>query len=350
MTNLGVGGDGKRRRQFFKTKIEAEQCLNEDARTTTDPLHGRRHEVMFSLERVDTFGVSLHEVVEFYRLHGAKKTNPLLTDSIRLFFEHKKLIGRGHNYFDRMTVVLRQLTEYVGDKAKVGDITTDQLQKFVYVEHGHTSNVTKVNLLTHLSVFFNFCTRHDLSSFNPVKKIERPSVKFSPPHVIRPETFSTLLHHCLTMGWAERLTLFVLVGFCGVRIEEASKLKWSDINFENKTVLVPAEVAKRHGFRMNKIPSNGMTWLEAVRDHRRSGRIIGDNWKTLVRSAISSSKIGYKKNCVRHSFCSYALASGWSLADVVAYMGHGGSPTMVFSHYRNVVSEEDGKRWFNIVP
>jgi hypothetical protein len=31
-------------------------------------------------------------------------------------------------------------------------------------------------------------------------------------------------------------------------------------------------------------------------------------------------------------------------------MGHAGSPAMIFSHYRNVVSEEDGKRWFQIVP
>jgi hypothetical protein len=35
---------------------------------------------------------------------------------------------------------------------------------------------------------------------------------------------------------------------------------------------------------------------------------------------------------------------------VVQMMGHGGSPTTVFSHYRNVVSEEDGKKWFGLVP
>ncbi len=44
------------------------------------------------------------------------------------------------------------------------------------------------------------------------------------------------------------------------------------------------------------------------------------------------------------------VAGGWSLADVIAYMGHSGSPSMIYSHYRNVVSEEDAKRWFGIVP
>jgi len=147
-----------------------------------------------------------------------------------------------------MGVVLNQLAKFIGDTTKVGDITTDQIRRFVYVGHSDTSPVSKVNLLTNLSVFFNFCIQQDLSSFNPVRKIERPVVKFHPPHTILPEHFSTLLNHCLKMGWTDRLTLFVLVGFCGIRMEEASKLKWSDISFENQTVLVPADVAKKNGF------------------------------------------------------------------------------------------------------
>lgn len=58
MANLGLGRDGKRRRQFFKQQDQAEQFINEHARTSFDPLHGRRNEVMFSLERVDRIGVS----------------------------------------------------------------------------------------------------------------------------------------------------------------------------------------------------------------------------------------------------------------------------------------------------
>lgn len=87
-----------------------------------------------------------------------------------------------------------------------------------------------------------------------------------------------------------------------------------------------------------------------VADQRRKGPLIGPRWRNQLRSAVVSSKIPYEKNSIRHSFCSYALAAGWPLVEVVQMMGHGGSPTMVFSHYRNVVSEEDGKRWFAIVP
>ena len=124
------------------------------------------------------------------------------------------------------------------------------------------------------------------------------------------------------------------MGFCGIRVEEASKLKWSNLQLDRKIVEVPDTVAKKSAFRNNVIPPNAMEWLRAVEDKRRTGPIIGTNWRTLLRSAIRFCGIDYQKNCIRHSFCSYALVAGWSLADVVSYMGHGGSPTMVFSHYR----------------
>jgi integrase len=150
--------------------------------------------------------------------------------------------------------------------------------------------------------------------------------------------------------WSERLVVFVLVGFCGIRTEEASRLKWSNIQLENKIVEVPATVAKKARFRNNPIPVNASKWLALVEDKRRTGPIIGSTWECQLRSAIAASRITYHQNAIRHSFCSYAIGAGWPLADVIAYMGHSGSPSMIYSHYRNVVSADDGKRWFSIVP
>lgn len=147
MTNLGRADDGKLRRRFFKDKTQAESFLNEHVRLSVDPLHGRRHEVMFSLERVDRVGVSLHEVVEFYLKHGSKKTNPSLSEAITTFLDHKRTVGRGKHYLDRMEVVFRQLKRFVGETTKVGDVTTDQIRKLVYVANHHTSLSSGVSLL-----------------------------------------------------------------------------------------------------------------------------------------------------------------------------------------------------------
>jgi site-specific recombinase XerD len=347
---LGVGDDGKRRKRFFKDKTRAESYLNEHLRLSVDPLHGRRHEVMFSLERLDHVGVSLNEVVEYYLRHGSRKRNPPLRESITLFLDQKRMVGRGSMYLQRMKVVLQQLSDYVGETTRVGDIDSDTVRRFVYVHHEGLGAVSKVNVLTHLTVFFNFCVQHDLIGFNPVKKVERPSVKFRPPSVLTPENFQVLLKKCLSNDWMDRMVVFVLVGFCGIRVEETSKLEWTHLDLDRGTVLVPAEVSKKHGFRMNRIPPNAMRWLELVPERQRKGKLIGTNWRSLLRSSVRFSKIDYRQNCVRHSFCSYSLSSGISLSEVMSSMGHLGSPSMVFSHYRNVVSEEDGEKWFGIVP
>ena len=290
VADIGRGLDGRRRRRFFREQADAERFLTEHVRTSSDPLYGRRHEVLFCLERLDQIGISLHEVVEFYLKHGAKQTNPPLADAINAFVEQKRLIGRGDHYVKCTRSVLGRLQRFVGKDAKVGDITSEQLRKYVYVTNGHLGNVSKCTLLRFLNVFFSQCLRNDLIGFNPVEKVERPTIKFRPPAVLDPDDFGKLLTRCLEREWHDRLTLFVLVGFCGVRIEEASKLKWADLDFNRGTVLVPAEVAKKHGFRINKVPPNAMQWLHLVRDLRRSGPIIGRTWKELVRSAIASSR------------------------------------------------------------
>ena len=93
--NLGLGMDGKRRKRFFKKKEDAEQFINEHVRFDSDPFRGRRHEVLFCLERLDRVGIPIHDAVEFYIRHGAKKSNPTLSQAITEFVKQKQLVGRG---------------------------------------------------------------------------------------------------------------------------------------------------------------------------------------------------------------------------------------------------------------
>lgn len=232
----------------------------------------------------------------------------------------------------------------------MGDVTRGQITDYVYNTNKHLSPISKKNVLTNLSVLFNFMVRRDLFEVNPVEKIDRPIVPFQKPHVHTPLDFEKVLRTCRKNEWNDRLTIFVLLGFCGIRTEEGSRLKWSNIQLDRGIVEVSATVAKKASFRNDRIPANAMRWLRLMEDKRRTGSIIGSTWESQLKSAIDSSKIHYQQNCIRHSFCSYAIGAGWSLADVIFYMGHSGPPSMIHSHYRNVVSEEDGEKWVSIVP
>lgn len=349
---LGVSHDGRRQRRFFAELATAEKFIRVQ---TADPrpvgeLLNRKAELLYALEQIRDYRVSLPEVILFYVRHHPNKGNPTLSELLELFIAEKKRIGRSAHYEKSMRFYLDGFMAHVGQKTRIGEITREQIADYVYETNANASPVTKKNLLTHLSVLFSYAIKEEMLGLNPVAKITRPTIPFRKPHVLTPDDFGKLLHRCLDRGWHDRLVVFVLVGFAGIRVEEATRLSWCHLRLDDGIVEVPAEFAKKARFRNNRIPPNALTWLRKVEDKRRTGPLIGGDWKQNLRSAVLSAKIDYEQNAIRHSFCSYALAAGWSLANVTACMGHGGSPTMVFSHYRNVVSEEDGKRWFAIVP
>lgn len=60
------------------------------------------------------------------------------------------------------------------------------------------------------------------------------------------------------------------------------------------------------------------------------------------------AKVTWKRNGLRHSFCSYRMAVTES-ADKVAFEA-GNSPAMLFKHYRELVTRELGEAWFGIMP
>ena len=59
VADIGRSADGKRRRRFYREKADAERFLTEHVRILSDPLHGRRHEVLFCLERLDRIGICM---------------------------------------------------------------------------------------------------------------------------------------------------------------------------------------------------------------------------------------------------------------------------------------------------
>lgn len=352
IADLGRQPNGKRLKRFFKTIPEAETFINSHNKEPIDSglLFDRKNEILHTLERCQEMGVSLSDLVEFYAKHGARKGNPAIQAVIDSLLEGMKRAERKDTYIASINKHLTKFTTYVGKDTLIGDITEEKVTSFIFKKHANVGAVTKLNLIRNLSVLFNYAVKKNFIGFNPVSKVDKPSVKFNAPKVLTPEDFTILLNRCLKKKWHDRLALFVLVGFCGIRTQEAAQLTWKDVDLENGKVMVPASVAKKGSFRRNVIPANAMAWLQRVKDKRMTGPIIGENYIALIRSAVKYAHITHTKNCIRHSFCSYALENGTPLADVVAMMGHNGSPAMINTHYRNIVEPSAAKAWWAIVP
>ena len=350
--DLGVQPNGKRERRFHRKKEDAEKF---SASYAADPtpigvLLDRKIEILHCYNRLREVGSTFTEATEFFITHGARKGNPEIGLMIEQILKDKESSGRKIKYIDNLRKNYKLFAEYVNSDTCVGSISSEKIEAFVYKKNKKSSPVTKRNIIRNLNVLFKYAVDKKHIGINPVSGIEKPKVLFKVPSVMEPDDFKKLLECCYKNKWYDRLCVLVLVGFCGVRIEEASKLRWDNINFESGKVMVPATIAKTGSYRRNEIPRNAMIWLNAIRDERQKDEIISSGWEHLVRSAVIASGINYSKNCIRHSFCSYALAADWPLADVVAYMGHNRSPAIIAQHYRNLVEPEAAKRWWKIWP
>lgn len=66
------------------------------------------------------------------------------------------------------------------------------------------------------------------------------------------------------------------------------------------------------------------------------------------KAARKSGKFEWRHNGLRHSYCSYRLAVTADVARVSYEAGN--SPAIIHAHYKSLVTEKAGKKWFAIMP
>jgi len=66
--------------------------------------------------------------------------------------------------------------------------------------------------------------------------------------------------------------------------------------------------------------------------------------------AITAARAGvpWRKNALRHSWISARVADTQDVAKTALEAGN--SPSVVFSHYRQVITPAEAARWFSVMP
>jgi len=77
-------------------------------------------------------------------------------------------------------------------------------------------------------------------------------------------------------------------------------------------------------------------------------KIVPASGKPVEIKRGNSARFSWKHNGLRHSFCSYRLASIKNAAQVALEAGN--SAQMIFAHYRQLVTEAEARKWLAIVP
>ena len=134
--------------------------------------------------------------------------------------------------------------------------------------------------------------------------------------------------------------------FAGVRDSEMRRLTWENVRFGQGVIEIRAGQAKTASRRLIPIVENLEKWLAPNQGHK--GRISYANAERIARRTAKENQIEWVHNGLRHGFGSHRLAVLKDAARVAHEMGN--TERMVHRHYKELVTESQGKAWFAIMP
>jgi len=114
--------------------------------------------------------------------------------------------------------------------------------------------------------------------------------------------------------------------------------------------------ARCAGTRLAPITENLARWLSPLA--KESGPVWphGQTWRERARSISAAQKataeaaglLPWRHNSLRHSFCTFRAAATKNVPQTALEAGN--SAATIFSHYRALANEAEGKAWFAVVP
>jgi integrase len=196
-----------------------------------------------------------------------------------------------------------------------------------------------------IKVFFSFAKsraylpKSEATAVELLSKVKEGETK---TEIFTPEQMELLLSN----SPAHLIPIYAIGGFAGLRTAEIGRLSWTSVNLDRRIIELRAGQAKTASRRIVPISDNLASWLDQL---PREGMIVPDEDRFRQATAFAKKlELSWPHNVLRHSYISYRLAHIQNANQVALEAGN--SPTIIFKHYRELVSLESAEQWFAIKP
>jgi site-specific recombinase XerC len=225
--------------------------------------------------------------------------------------------------------------------APLAGVTVQDVEKWLHAQnwsartqHGYCSDV---------STLFNFCIRRGLAEFNPAAAVELPRMEEAPISLHTPDQVRTVIE--FAREWDLNLCRSLAVRyFAGLRSIELDRIEEHDIKPE--FIEVPAHKSKTRRRRLVDIQPNLKAWLQL------GGQLplhdVNNRMRWFTAALKKKHGIEWPHNVTRHSWCSYHLAQFRNAAETALLAGH--TEQVLFQHYRELVTPDQAREFWSIVP
>lgn len=352
--------EGKSRKRFFRSKLEAEEFLDELRKERaafgavwSDLPALERVALVEALRRASRGGYSLAAACEhFERTHVARPPGDSKEWTVAKLVAEVLAAKRAKNLRPRSLAALeRSLGEFEGEHGAtlIRKVTSADVAAFI--ARPGWSPRTQLGALVDISTMFNWAVRQGRLARNPAAGVERPLLDD------RPVTLLTTAEGERLMRTAERLDpeligLLALALFLGLRPEsEIGRLSRAAV----ERALVVGELVvtrgklRTRGNRAVPVRDNARAWLAAwlALGCEVKPRNIKRRWESVRNAAGWGPDNPWPADAARHTFASgvFMLEGG-----AVAARQAGHSEDMAVRHYRGRMTEAEARSWFEIRP
>ncbi|HET9377719.1 MAG TPA: site-specific integrase [Chthoniobacterales bacterium] len=350
---------GKRRQLFFETKSEA---LGEYER-----LKARRDNFGNSLSAITPARIA--EASEAYKLLDQRHARDSLLAIVRQYLAQHDLRSQSvrlGTLFDEYVAAKSHRTEkYLAEINKSRAPLEGLLDRLICdiapaeLEHrlSRSSGAYRNAVMRYVRAMFNYGIKRGYLLDNPILKLDfahrvRREVQTIPAPIV-----AKMLNHAIENDL--QLVPFLVLGFfAGIRPDgELQKVEWSDILFDENTIVIRPEVSKTNRRRFPRLSANAQSWLDEYKrgGGATEGKIVPftSNILRTKRRANWLAAVGENAKWIqqgmRHTFCSNWLAHHKDINELVLQSGHDSVDTM-WRNYHKGVTEKEAKEFWAIRP
>ena len=338
---------GTRRNPSFATLKDAEafqkqKCaeLNRHRETRFD-LDDRQ---MYSLARdlASSHGYTILQAIQEWHRAKGSSNGLALGEAIQKFLDAKA--SHSSAYTDKLNADILLVKRHFGADRPIDRIQSDEIEDFL--DSKKAAGRRRNNLRSEIITLFRYAQGRlrvlPRDRKTEAEMVDKVKAKRKPAETFSPEEFETFLG----AAKPEWLPWLALGALAGIRTDgEIFRITWECFKWDRRMIDLTPAMTKIDERRLVPICDRLFDILQPLR--RDSGPVISlkkpEDETARLRRATG---IPWRRNALRHSFCSYRVAITWNIPLVSIESGN--SPQMIKSNYWDLKRPDEGFKWFGI--